>query len=160
MRYVTLSELIYINGRLLNNDQIMTGKRKVRDVELLDAAAMRPAASAFGADAFPTLRDKAAALLHAVARNHPFADGNKRTATVAALFMLRVNGERAVWQPADALAMILSAAEGRIEVDALAGWFPLEPCPPLPDADLDTDTRLIADLLLEHKALLDELALQ
>jgi death-on-curing protein len=157
MRYLTLSELIYINGTLLNNPKIVSGKRRVRDLELLEAAALRPSASAFGADAYPTLREKAAALLHSIARNHPFADGNKRTAVVSAIFMLAVNGERVVWQPEDALRTILLVAEGGLDVPALAAWFSLEaqPAAPLPDAD--ADMRLIARIIEEQRWLLNEL---
>lgn len=157
MRYVTLSELIYINGAVLGSEAIMTGRQKVRDIDLLDAAAMRPAASAFGADAFETLEEKTAALLHALARNHPFTDGNKRTATVAALFMLAVNGRRAAWDAAEALRVIVDAAENRMDVPALAAWLALEARAPQPEPDRERDAALIADLMAEHRWLLDEL---
>jgi death-on-curing protein len=157
VRYVTLSELIYINGAVLGSEAIMTGRQKVRDIDLLDAAAMRPAASAFGADAFETLEEKAAALLHALARNHPFTDGNKRTATVAALFMLAINGRRAAWDAAEALRVIVDAAENRLDVPALAAWLALEARAPLPEPDRERDAALIAELMAEHRWLLDEL---
>ena len=160
MRYLTLSELIYINGKLLNNAQIMSGKQKVRDITLLQAAVARPAASAFGADAYPTLREKAASLFHSVVRNHPFTDGNKRTAVVAALFMFQVNGERLVWQPEAALPVILSAAEGHYDVERLAAWFTLETGIAKPDADADQDMLAIARIIDEQRWLLDELANQ
>lgn len=157
MRYLTLSELIYINGRVLNNARIMSGQQKVRDLGLLEAAVARPSSSAFGEDAYPTLNEKAAALFHSVARNHPFTDGNKRTATVATIFMFTVNGQRIVWQPAEALSMILSVAEGQCDLYALAAWFPLEPGEPVPEADAARDMQLIAHIIEEHRWLLDEL---
>jgi len=160
LRYLTLSELIYINGKLLNNAQIMSGKQKVRDVTLLQAAVARPSASAFGADAYPTLREKAASLFHSVARNHPFTDGNKRTAVVAALFMCQVNGERLVWQPEAALPVILSAAEGHYDVVRLASWLHLEPCEGAPEADAEEDMLAIGRIIEEQRWLLDELANQ
>jgi death-on-curing protein len=160
LRYLTLSELIYINGKLLNNAQIMSGKQKVRDITLLQAAVARPAASAFGADAYPTLREKMAALFHSVARNHPFTDGNKRTAVVAALFMAQVNGERLVWQPEAALPVILSAAEGHYNVERLAGWFTLTIGAASPEADADQDMLAIGRIIDEQRWLLDELANQ
>ncbi len=158
MRYLTLSELIYINGKALNNQQIMSGKQKIRDLALLEAAVARPAASAFGEDAYPTLNDKAAALLHSIARNHPFTDGNKRTATVAAIFMFQANGWRVAWQPEDALSMLLGVAEGEREVSDLARWFPLEPCEESLQEDAEKDMLTIARILDEHKWLLDELS--
>ncbi|HQV18498.1 MAG: type II toxin-antitoxin system death-on-curing family toxin [Gordonia sp.] len=64
----------------------------VGDEGLLDAAIARPKASAFGEDAYPSILDKAAALMHSLAKNHAFVDGNKRTAWAAAWLMLGVNG--------------------------------------------------------------------
>ncbi len=157
MRYLTLSELIYINGKVLNNQRILSGKQEIRDQALLEAAVARPSTSAFGEDAYPTLREKAAALFHSIARNHPFTDGNKRTATVAVIFMLAINGRRVIWQAEDALAMIISVAEGQRGVDDLAVWFPLEPCEESPQADAEKDMLLIARIVDDHKWLLDEL---
>lgn len=158
MRYLTTSEVVYINGRLLNDAHILAGKRQVRDFALLDAAVARPAASAFGADAYPSLEAKAAALFHSLVRNHPFTDGNKRTATVAAIFMFRVNGQRIVWQPGEALDVILAAAADRYPVDRLAAWFPREPGETFPTPDAETDMRLIDGILVEQAWLLHELA--
>jgi death-on-curing protein len=160
MRYLTLSELIYINGTLLNNPAIVAGKREVRDLQLLDAAVSRPSSSAFGQDAYPTLNEKVAALMHSVARNHPFADGNKRTATVSGLMMFLVNGQRVVWDQEEALTMILRLAEGTSKLEEIAAWFPLTAVPPSLEADADTDKRLIADIITEQKWLLNELERQ
>jgi death on curing protein len=157
MRYLTLSELIYINGKLLNNDQIMSGKQKVRDVVLLQSAVLRPSTSAFGEDAYPTLNEKVAALLHSIARNHPFTDGNKRTATVAAIFMFTVNGQRVVWDQAEALRVIIEVAENRRDLLALATWFPLQPGEPTPEPDATQDMNAIERIITEQKWLLDEL---
>ncbi|HRE46774.1 MAG TPA: type II toxin-antitoxin system death-on-curing family toxin [Aggregatilineales bacterium] len=157
MRYLTLSEAIYINGRVLANPQIMSGKQGVRDVILLDAAVMRPASSAFGADAYPTLREKVAALFHSIVRNHPFADGNKRTATVVSIFMFAVNGERIVWNQVEALPYILAAAQHQREIADLAAWFPLTPCPPAGEPDAEADMRHIDQICLEQEWLLNEL---
>src|SRR5258708_1049709 len=99
MRYLTLSELIYINGTIQNNKKILKGTQEIRDAALLEAAVARPAASAFGSDAYPTLKEKVAALFHSIVRNHPFTDGNKRTATIAAILMFRVNGQCIAWEP-------------------------------------------------------------
>ncbi len=160
VRYLTVSELIYINGVVLNQPEIASGKRQIRDVELLEAAVQRPAASAFGQDAYPTLREKAAALLHSVARNHPFTDGNKRTATVGVVFMFRVNGQAISWEQDDALTVILRIAEGGMSVAEAAAWFPLEPQPYDLPPDSDTDMRLIAQIVAEQKGLLDALERQ
>ena len=64
----------------------------VADYGLLDSAVARPAATAFGLDAYPDLVTKAAALLQSLARNHAFVDGNKRTAWASAWTFLTLNG--------------------------------------------------------------------
>lgn len=158
MRYLTISEITYINGSVLNDSQLLSGKRKVRDADLLDASTARPAMSAFGADAYPDLSLKVAALLHALARNHPFTDGNKRTATVAAIFMFEVNGQRVCWQPEAALERIVALAEGQIDLATMAAWFPVEPTDAAPEPDAEGDMRRITRIINEHRWLLDELA--
>jgi death-on-curing protein len=75
VRYLTIDELLRIN-------ELLMGEMNLRDRGLLEAAIARPQASAFSEDAYPTLLEKAAALLHSLLLNHPFVDGNKRTGTV------------------------------------------------------------------------------
>lgn len=159
-RYLTPDELIYINEKLPSSDKIhkiLKGKQRVRAMDLLEAAAGRPMTSAFGADAYPTLPEKAAALLHSIARNHPFADGNKRTATVAVLLMLAVNGLNVRWQPAEALEMIIAVAEGKRTLDEFAEWLPTEPGQAMLEQDAEVDMQTIERLLAEHHWLLTEL---
>lgn len=164
MRYLTIDELIYMNEQVTVASSkihtIVDGKRKVRDMGLLEAAAGRPMTTAFGEDAYPTLQEKVAALLHSIARNHPFADGNKRTATVAALFMLEVNGLCVTWDAAQALTTIVEMAEGEGAVDSFAAWLPTKECAPSPDQDAEADMQTIKRLLETHHWLLEELAKQ
>jgi death on curing protein len=161
-RYLTVDELIYINEVLPGNDQIhkiLKGKQKVRDMGLLEAAAARPMQSVFGEDAYPTLPEKAAALLHSLSRNHPFADGNKRTAAVAVIFMLQANGLRPTWDKAVALKHIVAVAEGEENAADFAAWLHTEPGGnPSPEQDAEADIQAIAQIMTEHKWLLDELA--
>lgn len=161
MRYLTVDELIYINEQLPAREQIhkiLKGRQKVRDMSLLEAAAGRPQQSVFGADAYPTLAEKAAALLHSLTRNHPFADGNKRTATIALLFMLAVNGFTVTWEPAEALEEIIATAEGRRNVEQFATWLTLMPDGAPQAQDAATDTATIAHIMRAHDWLLTELA--
>lgn len=161
VRYLTVDELIYINEQIPTISaihKILKGKQRVRDMVLLESAAGRPRQTAFGEDAYPTLPAKAAALLHSIVRNHPFADGNKRTATVAALFMLDVNGLRVTWDAQEALDRIMSMAEGQGTVSVFAAWLPLGSGQPSLEPDADQDKRMIERLMSEHAWLLKELA--
>lgn len=90
---MTLEEPYYLTGadlRAITAD--VAGPDVIRDPGLLESAAARPRATVFGADAYPSLLDKAAALLHSIARNHPLIDGNKRLAITAAAVFLARNG--------------------------------------------------------------------
>ena len=69
-----------------------TGNPGVREFGLIESAVARPGTSVFGADAYPDLWTKAAALMHSIIANHPFLDGNKRTGLVAAVVFLARNG--------------------------------------------------------------------
>lgn len=63
-----------------------------RNIQLLESALARPFHSAGGQDAYPTLVDKATALFHSLIANHPFQNGNKRTAVLAVEAFLLGNG--------------------------------------------------------------------
>lgn len=85
----------YIHDKLVSKlwpgtDPIAVGE--YRSNELLESAASRPFHSAFGKDAYPTLIEKAAALFHSLISNHPFHNGNKRTAVLAFDIFLVANG--------------------------------------------------------------------
>lgn len=64
----------------------------VRDLGLLGSAAARPATTVGGADAYPTLWDKAPALLQSLLKNHALVDGNKRLGWLATATFLELNG--------------------------------------------------------------------
>lgn len=94
----------------------------VGDEGLLQAAIARPQASAFGDDAYPAVWDKAAALLHSLAANHPFVDGNKRSAWTAAWAFLGLNGHPLpdVYDVDVAEQLVLDAATGAVDWPKIA----------------------------------------
>jgi death-on-curing protein len=65
----------------------------------------------------------AAAYAYGISRNHPFTDGNKRTAWVLARLFLTLNDIRIAFKPQDAIHMVLSLADGALEEDNVADWF-------------------------------------
>jgi death-on-curing protein len=97
------------------------GADGVRDLGLLDSALGWPLNKfAYGETGFTVL---AAAYAFGIARNHPFVDGNKRTAFASIIVFLALNGVEFVPAPEAATAMILSLAAGEISEDALASWI-------------------------------------
>ena len=97
----------------------VVGKFAVRDHGLLASAAARPRTSAFGEDAYPTFAGKAAALMHAVARNHALVDGNKRLAWAATRTFCLLNGRDLVFTVDDAEDLVQSVARGELEASEI-----------------------------------------
>src|SRR5690606_25389002 len=92
----------------------------VRDEGLLFSALARPAASAFGRDAYETLELKAAALISSIARNHALFDGNKRTAWVLTVAFLNLNGFDVDMSQDEKFDLVIAVATGSIELDEIA----------------------------------------
>jgi len=90
------------------------GPPLVRDTGLLVAALERPRASADAKDAYPGIHEKAAALLHSLARNHALVDGNKRLALAATLAFYGVNGMRLTLTNDAAYDLVIDVARGAL----------------------------------------------
>jgi death on curing protein len=93
----------------------------IRDVGLLGSAVARPQTSAFGDDAYPDIRTKAAALLHSIVKNHALVDGNKRLGWLATAVFLEINGiEISKASNDDAYDLVIAVAGGQPSVDEIA----------------------------------------
>ena len=88
----------------------------IRDVGLLASALARPATTVMGAEAYPELAMKAAALLESVARFHPLLDGNKRTAWTLMVLLLWINGYRHDFTTDEGFGLVVGVAAGDVEV--------------------------------------------
>ena len=109
MIYLDHEELLYVAERALGHAPA------VRDHGLVESAAARPRASAFGKEAYGDIHEKAAALLHSLARNHPLVDGNKRLALAATIAFYGVNGYRLTLSNDTAYDLIMRVADGRLD---------------------------------------------
>jgi death-on-curing protein len=93
----------------------------LRDVGLLSSALARPEnAAAYGT---PDAADLAAAYAFGIAKNHPFVDGNKRTAWAVARLFLRLNLCRLEFAAPEAIAAVEALAAGSLDESGLAAWF-------------------------------------
>lgn len=117
-RFLSAAVAVAVHDRQLAEHGGLAG---IKDLGLLDSAIARPLNKhSYGeVDLFAL----AAAYAFGVARNHPFADGNKRTAWVMARTFLRVNGIVLVYDKEDAIQMVLALAAGALTEDQVADWF-------------------------------------
>lgn len=118
--YLTLEQIIVIH-----EDQIVRygGSSGLRDVSLLESAVFRSQSSFGGEDLYPTIFDKASALMRSLIFNHPFIDGNKRTGTVSMLVFLELNGYRLQVNQKALVNAALDMESKKINVEKLAAWL-------------------------------------
>ena len=105
------------------------GVGPVRDVGLLDSAAARPRSSSFGADAYPTLELKAAALLHSLVCNHALVDGNRRLAWLATVVFLDLNQHVSDLDDQAAFDLVMDTAQSAVGVEEIATRLRVAPMP-------------------------------
>lgn len=115
MIYFNVEDLLQIAQRALG------GPATVREWGLLGASAARPQTLAFGFEPYPTVPEKAGALLVSIALNHALLDGNKRLALAAALAFCTVNtGVRPVLGNDEAYDLVIAVCEHRADVPQVA----------------------------------------
>jgi death-on-curing protein len=116
--YLTVDDLLLVAAAAT---EVTDDGVAVRDHGLLDAAANRPRATAFGQDAYPTVHEKAAALLQSIARNHALVDGNKRTAWLATYVFYDLNGYELDAPDDDGpVALVLDLIADHLDVEDIA----------------------------------------
>lgn len=115
-KYLNVRDLTRIACGLLDCDD-----PPLRDWELLKSAAMRPRAMVHGTEAYPTLHDKVAALMHSIARDRALIDGNKRLSFMAGYMMYALNGYQLVPPSVDeGEQFMLALTRGELDVPAVA----------------------------------------
>jgi death-on-curing protein len=119
MVYLTLEDILGIRDQIgaAYNDHF-----EIMSFNGLMSALAAPQRSAFGAEVFPTLAQKAGALVYALVQNHPFWDGNKRIGAAALQQFLKRNGAMLAVSDAELEAFTTAIARGALRDDAIAVW--------------------------------------
>jgi death-on-curing protein len=116
-----VTEYLDLDDLLAAADAAVGGSAEVRDIGLMQSAVARPQATAFGAEAYPGIDEKAAALLQSIVAGHPLVDGNKRLGWVAVRLFYRMNGVDVSPPPDKAYDLIVAVASGELrEVPVIA----------------------------------------
>lgn len=119
--YLGRDDLLYVASELLGPNFL------VRDYGLLESAVARPSTTAFGRDVYPSLHEKAAALLHSLGANHALVDGNKRLAWAACALFLWLNRQPPHATQDDVVDLVAAVADGSLSdvekiAEQLAAW--------------------------------------
>ena len=99
------------------------GSFGLRDLGLLESAVARPRASFDGKDLYLSVFEKVAAILHSLLKNHPFVDGNKRTALASAGLLLRINGYRLINKHKEELEFALRVENESLKFEEITEWL-------------------------------------
>ena len=120
IRFLSVEDVLAIHEDTIEHEGGMTG---VRDPGLLESAVMMPQQRFDGQYLHNGLAAMAAAYLFHIAQNHPFHDGNKRAAVLAALVFLDVNGATSLPESQALEAMTFAVASGNATKDELTDWM-------------------------------------
>ncbi len=118
--FLSVQDVLDIHGNTLAHEG---GAGGVRDIGLLESAVAMPRQSADGHLLHADIAAMAAAYLFHIARNHPFVDGNKRTALQACQVFLAVNGRRPRFAAATLLRVTVDVASGGLDKAGLTVWL-------------------------------------
>lgn len=119
-RYLTAEQVLFLHSRLI---QETGGAHGVRDLSMLLSGLGRPQATFDGSELHTELFSKGAALMDSLIRNHPFVDGNKRTAIAAAGLFLRLNGFSLVVDCDEMVRFTLGCAQSEMELSEISAWL-------------------------------------
>ena len=120
MRYLTSDELLAIHLEAINE---FGGAVEILDFEKLKSCLETPQQTMFGEDLYPDLVSKAAIMFVLLVKNHPFMDGNKRTATLALFEFLERNGHTLAATNDQLYEFTLNVATSVLGKDQVATWI-------------------------------------
>jgi death-on-curing protein len=120
MNFPTVEEIIKIHEGVLLK---IGGSSGLRDAHALAMCAKRPHAAFGGKDMYPTLFLKAAAAMETIARNHPFVDGNKRTAFMTALYIIENNKYKTTFDQNDIKESTVRSVVEKTSIEEIAKWL-------------------------------------
>jgi death on curing protein len=120
VKYLTAEQVLFIHARLISETG---GSHGIRDLGLLQSAIARPQATFDKQDLYSDVFFKAGALMESLLQNHPFVDGNKRTAITSAAMFLRMNGYRLIASNSELEQFTFAALLEHWLVDRLAAWL-------------------------------------
>ena len=120
MTVLTVSEVIVLHEKLIAKTGGLGG---VRDMGLLESAVLNCSQTFGGEELYPAIADKAVQMAFGICKNHPFLDGNKRTAILSMLVMLYINDVALCYTQKELIDLGLGIAEGSIDDEGIHGWI-------------------------------------
>ena len=118
--YLTIDEVLFIHEIMIS---LYGGRGDIHDFTMLHSAIERPKATFGGKDLYPTIFEKGAALIQSLILNHPFDDGNKRTAITAAARFFYINGYQLELSLKKSIQFALDIDSHKLSFEEIVSWF-------------------------------------
>ena len=120
MILLTLDQLLRLHALSIHR---YGGSSGVRDIGRLEAVLATQTQEVFEQELYPTLMQKAAVMMRNIIADHPFVDGNKRTAALAALTLIELNRGRFCGEIGELEDFAVRVAVEHLDVDEITGWL-------------------------------------
>lgn len=120
MNVLTLEQLLEIHALVVESTG---GSAGLRDLGRLEAAIATQTQNVFGEEVYPKLIDKAAAMIRGIIADHPFVDGNKRTAMLVGLTLLGVNGMHFTAISGEIGNFAVKVATDKLDIPLIVAWL-------------------------------------
>lgn len=117
---LTLEQILQLHVLVI---QQFGGSDGLRDLGRLESAVASQTQEIFGQELYGDIYEKAAALTRSIIGDHPFADGNKRTAMLAAITLLEINGTKFVAKKGEIEDFAVQVAVDHLDVPVIAAWL-------------------------------------
>lgn len=120
INFLSVPQVLAIHDQMVKR---FGGSAGIRDLGLVESAVARPQAGFGGQYLYKTIFNKAAALLQSLLKNHPFVDGNKRTALTSAAILLRINGWKLLNNHKEEVGFAVKVDNGNLTVEQISKWL-------------------------------------
>lgn len=120
MEYLTARDILKIHSFIIDETG---GSHGVRDRGVIDSVVQTPKQPFGGQEVYPDIYQKAAVYMHRIIMNHPFVDGNKRTAVTATSVFLEENGHNVTVKEGGFELYAVRVVEEKLEVEDIAVWL-------------------------------------
>ena len=119
---LTLEQLLQVHALIV---EATGGSLGLRDLGRLEAVIATQSQNVFGEELYPSVIDKAAAIIRGIIADHPYVDGNKRTAMLSGLTLLELNNCNFTAQQGEIEDFAVDIAIKRIDVPKITHWLQL-----------------------------------
>ncbi len=117
---ITLAEVVQLHKNSIDD---FGGSPGIRDINLLKSAVLKPFQSFEDVELYPSVFEKTAAIFESLIKNHPFADGNKRTGFLAAYALLYKNRFELIASKEKAYDFVIQVSSSSISFEVIVIWF-------------------------------------